>query len=79
LIADLWRFIYVRDVTITGYTKNTLEQNVGMVMWQLRRGNVVVVYDERTKTANLIPKGELKDRIINNTTAKGGVCHGDTD
>jgi len=67
-----------RDGAVTGYTKNTLEQNMGMVMWELRRGNVVVVHGERTKTANLIPKGELKDRIINSTTAKGGVCHGDT-
>ena len=52
-----------RAGTDTGYTKNTLEQNVGMIKRQLRRREVVVVYDERTKTANILPKEELKDRV----------------
>ncbi|MEE8399161.1 MAG: YheU family protein [Desulfobacterales bacterium] len=52
-----------RDGTDTGYTKNTLEQNVEMVKRQLIRGTVVVVYDAETQTANLVPKDELKDRV----------------
>jgi uncharacterized protein len=46
-----------RDGTDSGYTKRTLLQNVAMVMGQLNRGEVVVVYDDITQTANLIPKG----------------------
>lgn len=52
-----------RPGTDTGYTKNTLEDNVEMVKRQLIRGTVVVVYDEETQTANLVPKDELKDRV----------------
>lgn len=48
-----------RDGTDTGYTKNTLEQNVDMVKRQLERGDVVVVYDDETQTANLVPKDQL--------------------
>ena len=45
-----------RPGTDTGYTKNTLEQNVEMVKRQLRRGDIVVVYDTLTKTPNLVAK-----------------------
>ena len=43
----------------TGYTKNTLKQNVDMVKRQLERGDILVVYDEETQTANIIAKGEI--------------------
>ena len=48
-----------RPGTDTGYTKNTLQQNVGMVKRQLKRGDILIVYDENTQTANIIPKEKL--------------------
>jgi uncharacterized protein YheU (UPF0270 family) len=50
-----------RPGTDTGYTKNTLQQNVDMVKRQLKRGDILVVYDEGTQTANVIPKEKLKE------------------
>jgi uncharacterized protein YheU (UPF0270 family) len=47
--------VVTRNGTDNGYTKATLEQNVAMVMAQLRRKEVVVVYDESTRTANIVP------------------------
>lgn len=45
-----------RNGTDGGYTSRTLEQNVAMVMRQLNRGEAMVVYDEVTQTANIVPK-----------------------
>jgi uncharacterized protein len=45
-----------RDGTDTGYTDGGLEENVEMVIRQLKRGDVVIVYDEVTETANIVPK-----------------------
>lgn len=47
--------VVTRNGTDNGYTKATLEQNVAMVMAQLRHKEVVVVYDESTRTANIVP------------------------
>ena len=44
-----------RDGTDNGYTRASLEKNVAMVMAALRRKEVVIVYDETTQTANIIP------------------------
>jgi uncharacterized protein len=49
-----------REGTDSGYTEKTLANNVAMVMAQLRRGEAVVVYDEATRTANIIPKQNLR-------------------
>jgi len=49
-----------RPGTDTGYTKNTLQQNVDMVMRQLQKGEVFVVYDDFLKSANIVPKEKLK-------------------
>lgn len=49
-----------RPGTDTGYTKNTLEQNIDMVKRQLKRGDAVIVFDETTETANILPKDQLK-------------------
>lgn len=49
-----------RPGTDTGYTKKTLEQNVDMVMKQLKLGDVVVVYDEDSQTANIVPRDLVK-------------------
>lgn len=44
-----------RDGTDTGYTNGGLEENIEMVIRQLKRGEVVIVYDEVTETANIVP------------------------
>ena len=49
-----------RDGTDTGYTDGSLEENVEMVIRQLKRGDVVIVYDEATETANIVPKDYAK-------------------
>lgn len=55
-----------RPGTDTGYTKNTLEQNVEMVKRQLERADVLVVFDEKTQSANIVPKVLLKRRVASN-------------
>jgi uncharacterized protein YheU (UPF0270 family) len=42
-----------------GYTLATLDQNVTMVMGQLQRREVVVVFDEATNSANIVPRQYL--------------------
>ncbi|MBW2594100.1 MAG: YheU family protein [Deltaproteobacteria bacterium] len=49
-----------RDGTDSGYIKKALDQNVEMVIGQLRRGDAVVVYDEKIGTANIVP-GDKQD------------------
>lgn len=49
-----------RDGTDTGYTDGSLEENVEMVIRQLERGHVFIVYDEATETANIVPKEYAK-------------------
>jgi len=49
-----------RPGTDTGYTKNTLEQNINMVKRQLKRGDAVIVYNETSQTANIVSKDQLK-------------------
>jgi len=52
-----------RDGTDTGYAKKSLEQDVAMVKRQLIRGDAVIVYDESTKTSNIVPKNDLKELL----------------
>ena len=49
-----------RPGTDTGYTEGSLDENVEMVMKQLKRGDIFVVYDASMQTANIIPKETLK-------------------
>jgi uncharacterized protein YheU (UPF0270 family) len=49
-----------RDGTDTGYTDGSLEESVKMVMRQLRRGDVIIVFDEATETANIVPKEDAR-------------------
>jgi uncharacterized protein len=49
-----------RDGTDTGYTDGSLEGSVEMVMRQLKRRDVFIVYDEATGTANIVPKEDVK-------------------
>jgi uncharacterized protein YheU (UPF0270 family) len=51
--------VVTRNGTDNGYIQATLEQNVAMVMAQLRRKEVLVVYDESTRTANIVPSRDL--------------------
>jgi uncharacterized protein len=48
-----------RNGTDTGYTDDTMEDNVEMVMRQLVRGDVVIV-DGATESANIVPKKEVR-------------------
>ena len=45
-----------REGTDTGYTDGSLEENVEMVLRQMKRGDIFIVYDEATATANIVPK-----------------------
>jgi len=45
-----------REGTDTGYADGSLEKNTEMVMRQLHRGDVVIVYDEATQSVNIVPK-----------------------
>ena len=45
-----------REGTDTGYTDGSLDENVEMVRRQLKRGEVLIVYDGDTQTANIVPK-----------------------
>jgi hypothetical protein len=47
--------VVTRDGNDNGYTRATLEQNVAAVLGQLQRKEVVVVYDEASQTANIVP------------------------
>ena len=49
-----------RPGTDTGYTRGSLDQNVEMVMRQLKRGDVFIVWDEKTQTANIVAREQLK-------------------
>ena len=49
-----------RGGTDTGYTDGSLEESVEMVMRQLKRGDVSIVYDEATETANIVPKEDAR-------------------
>jgi hypothetical protein len=49
-----------RDGTDTGHTDGSLEENVEMVMRQLKRGDIFIVYDEATQTTNVVPKDYAK-------------------
>jgi uncharacterized protein YheU (UPF0270 family) len=51
--------VVTRNGTDNGYIMATLEQNVAMVTAQLHRREVVVVYDESTQTANIVPTQDL--------------------
>lgn len=48
-----------RPGTDTGYTKGSLDQNTRMVQRQLQRGEAFVVYDEETRSANIVSKQDL--------------------
>jgi hypothetical protein len=50
----------------TGYTQTTLEENVAMIMRQLERGDVFIVFDENQQAANIVPKEMVKKHYQKN-------------
>jgi uncharacterized protein YheU (UPF0270 family) len=48
-----------RHGTDSGYTRGSLEENVAMVRRQLDAGDALVVFDERTRTCNILPAEKL--------------------
>ncbi len=49
-----------RDGTDSGYIALTLQERVAQVRRQLDRGEAVVVFDEVTQTANIMPAKEVR-------------------
>ena len=49
-----------RDGTDTGFTKSGLQERVEQVMGQIRLGTLVIVFDERSQTVNIVSAQELK-------------------
>jgi uncharacterized protein YheU (UPF0270 family) len=52
-----------RDGTDTGYMVGSLEESSEMVIRQLKRGDVFIVYDEANETANIVPKDYAKSNL----------------
>ena len=50
-----------RDGTDTGYAKKSLQNDVEAVKRQLRQGKAFIVYDERTRTCNVVHGDDLKN------------------
>lgn len=48
-----------RDGTDSGYTRLSHSQRKAQVKRQLDRGEAVIVYDEVSQTANIVPKEDL--------------------
>jgi len=49
-----------RNGTDTGYEKKSIENDVTRVKRQLKRGDAVIVFDQSTKTSNIILKDHLE-------------------
>ena len=67
-LSGLIEEFVTRDGTDSGYTRGSLDENVAMVRRQLDRGQAVIVFDERTKTCNImpadaIPRDHLSDPV----------------
>ncbi len=43
-----------RDGTDSGYTRGSLEENMAMVRRQLDTGQAVIVFDDQSKTCNIV-------------------------
>ena len=54
-LSGLIQEFVTRDGTDSGYTKGSLAENVAMVRRQLDKGQAVIVFDQRTKTCNIMP------------------------
>jgi uncharacterized protein len=54
-LTGLIQEFVTRDGTDSGYVRGSLEENVAMVRRQLEAGQVVIVFDDLTKTCNIMP------------------------
>jgi len=54
-LTGLIQEFVTRDGTDSGYTRGSLEENVAMVRRQLDTGQAVIVFDDRTKSCNIVP------------------------
>jgi uncharacterized protein YheU (UPF0270 family) len=61
-LAGLIEEFVTRDGTDSGYTRGSLAENVAMVRRQLDAGLAVVVYDNRTRTCNIVPLDTLHEK-----------------
>jgi hypothetical protein len=50
-----------RHGTDSGYTRGSLAENVAMVRRQLDAGEALVVFDERTRTCNIVAAETLRN------------------
>jgi uncharacterized protein len=55
-----------RAGTDSGYIEGSLAQSVAMVQRQLKRGDVAIVFDPATESANIVPKEHL-EQILKKT------------
>lgn len=49
-----------RDGTDTGDTKTALADRVGQVLGQLKKGASLIVFDEKSGTANIVPREDVR-------------------
>ena len=54
-LSGLIQEFVTRDGTDSGYTRGSLDENVAMVRCQLDTGQAVIVFDDQTKTCNIVP------------------------
>lgn len=54
-LTGLIQEFVTRDGTDSGYTRGSLEERVAMVRRQLDSGQAVIVFDDRSKTCNIVP------------------------
>jgi uncharacterized protein YheU (UPF0270 family) len=48
-----------RDGAVQGHTDTPMEQNVAVVLWQLKSGNAVIVFDEMSDSCTVMPEENL--------------------
>ena len=51
-----------RDGTDSGYTQKSLDENVAMVKRQLEKREAFIVYDEVSRSANIVSGRDLKQK-----------------
>jgi hypothetical protein len=51
-----------REGTDYGQVEVDLETKVVQVVGQLKNGEAVIVFDEKSETCNIVPRDELKER-----------------
>lgn len=54
-LSGLVEEFVTREGTDSGYTRGSLPENVAMVRRQLDAGEALIVFDNRTKTCNIVP------------------------